>query len=75
MADSAIVSWILNATFGVIMFLMKQAQDRTREDIKKHDTSIELLKENKLAKSDFKEFKEELWKRFDRLEEVVTKKE
>lgn len=53
---------------GVPVWLLKNAYNETKETLKEYKHEIALLKETKLSKTDFKEFKEELWDRFDRLE-------
>lgn len=69
-----IIPWILNALLGIIMFLMKTTNDRSRADIIKLQADVEHLKEHKLSKPDFQEFKKELWQRFDKLEDAITKR-
>lgn len=70
-----IVSWLLNGLLGFAMYLMKNANEATKDEIKELKKSVETVKDTYYKKEDFKEFKEELWKRFDRVEEQLARKE
>ncbi len=57
------------------MYFMKQAHDAVKDRIKKvedevHETkkSLDAIKDSTVKKEDFREFKEELWLRLDKME-------
>lgn len=70
--DFSVVSWAINGLMGVAMYLLRNAHDSLKEEIKQNRIDINLLKENKMDKLDFKEFKEELWGRLERFEDKIT---
>ena len=63
-----IVSFALNGLLGVAMFFMKNNHDITKEALSSLRADVELVKNTYIKKEDFKEFKEELWKRLDKME-------
>ena len=74
-------SYVLNIILGVAAWLLKQAFHELREEHKnlsrKYDNLLEEVgdvKDKYFKKEDFREFKEELWKRFDKLESKVDEK-
>lgn len=72
--DNLIVSFIFNVLLGVVMFFMKQSNDTMKERVSKLETDVERIKDNTVKKEDFREFKEELWIRFDKMEMTIDKK-
>jgi len=72
--DNLIVSFIFNVLLGVVMFFMKQSNDSMKERVSKLETDVERIKDNTVKKEDFREFKEELWVRFDKMEMTIDKK-
>jgi hypothetical protein len=70
--DLNVVSWIINGLLGVGMYLLKSAHSDIKEQLKENRVEIANLKENKMDKVDFKDFKEELWGRLDRFEDKIT---
>ncbi len=73
--ETLIVSFVLNGLLGLAMYLMKNAHEHTREELKDLKKSVENVKDTYYKKEDFKEFKEELWNRLDRMEFQLVKKE
>lgn len=69
----AIASLSINALMGLVMYFMKMAHDNTKENIKRLETEVKDVRDNAFRKEDFKDFRDELWKRFDKLEEKVEK--
>lgn len=63
----AVILFVLNGLMGVIMYLMKQGYDSLKQTIRSQQDKLERFQEDYLKKEDFREFKEELWKRFDDL--------
>ena len=72
--DNLIVSFIFNVLLGVVMFFMKQSNDTMKERVHKLETDVERIKDGTVKKEDFREFKEELWVRFDKMEMTIDKK-
>lgn len=67
--DPITVSYILNAVLGIAAYLMKQAHNDLKVDNARLWKEVTHIKDTYFKKEDFSEFKQELWKRFDRLED------
>lgn len=63
-----LVLYLFNALLGIIMYFLKQNNDALQDRIKTAETEIGRIKESTVKKEDFREFKEELWLRFDKME-------
>jgi uncharacterized membrane protein YraQ (UPF0718 family) len=63
-----LASFIFNVLLGIIMYFLKQNNDALRERIGKAEDEIIKIKDSTVKKEDFREFKEELWLRFDKME-------
>ena len=63
-----VISFIFNVLLGIIMVFMKQNNDALRERIKKVEDDMDRIKDTTVKKEDFREFKEELWLRLDKME-------
>lgn len=68
MSDIFILSFIINGLLGIAMYFMKMAHDNTREQLKEQRQEIVHIKDTYFKKEDFREFKDELWNRFDKME-------
>ena len=66
--------FLFNGVLGVAMWLLKQSYAEVKAQLKENTTSIDNVKEHYFKKEDFKDFKEELWKRFDKLEDRIQDK-
>ena len=64
-------SLLVNLAFGLIMYFMKLDHTNTKENLKRIEGEVKEVRDTALKKDDFKDFREELWKRFDRIEETV----
>lgn len=73
--ELTITSLIFNGLLGIAMYFMRSAHENTKDEIKDLKKSVETVKDTYYKKEDFREFKEELWKKFDRLEEQLARKE
>lgn len=71
---TTLVLFLLNGVGGVAMWLLKNAYADLKEYTKENRHNLEQLSKEAYKKEDFKEFKEELWKRFDKLEVDVNQK-
>lgn len=56
---------IINGLMGVVMWFMKTTLSDLKEQIKENTKEISVVKETYNKKSDFAEFKMELWARLD----------
>ena len=63
-----LVSFVFNVLLGIVMFFLKQNNDTLRDRIIRNEQDIEKIKDITVKKEDFREFKEELWLRLDRME-------
>lgn len=75
MDGMAIVSFGVNALMGLVMYFMKMAHDNTKENIKRLEGEVKELRDTSFKKEDFRDFKQELWDRFDKLEKKVEQKQ
>lgn len=62
--------WVLAALLTVLGFFLKGTIDRQKE----LENSYNNLHDIYVKKDDFREFKEELWKRLDDMKEEIKKK-
>lgn len=74
MTDVYVISFIINGLLGVAMYFMKQANDAANERLSKVEGEVSKIKDTTVKKEDFREFKEELWLRFDKMEVAFEKK-
>lgn len=66
--------FLFNGVLGIAMWLLKQSYTEVKEQLKTNTQAIDNVKEHYFKKEDFREFKEELWKRFDKLESKVDER-
>lgn len=66
--------FLFNGVLGIAMWLLKQSYTEVKEQLKENTTSIDNVKEHYFKKEDFKDFKDELWKRLDKLEDRIQDK-
>ena len=62
------VSYVLNTLMGVLMYFMKLAHDAQKERVDKLEAHVQDLSDKALKKEDFRDFREQLWTRLDRME-------
>lgn len=67
----SILLFALNVIGGVAMWLLKAAYSDLKDQTKDNRTALELLNREAYKKEDFKEFKEELWRRFDEVNQKI----
>jgi len=70
MENTYVLSFLINGLLGIAMFFMKLHNDQTKEALTNLRADLELVKTTTMKKEDFREFKEELWKRLDRMEDT-----
>ena len=59
---------IINLLLGGVIWFMKQAYQEIKETQKEQRTELAIVKDTYFKKEDFREFKEELWTRLDKME-------
>lgn len=69
-----IALFLFNGVLGIAMWLLKQSYSEVKEQLKQNSQAIDSVKDHYFKKEDFREFKEELWRRFDKLENKVDEK-
>lgn len=69
-----VLSWILNGVLGVCMYLLKTEHNNIKAEIKENKEDIKKVREESFKTDEFLRFTNELWKRFDRLEDRVNAK-
>lgn len=67
--------FLINLLWGLAMWGLKQSYGDLKEQSRKNQEAIDGIKEHYFKKEDFKDFKEELWKRFDKLEDRLNEKD
>lgn len=67
--------FLFNGVLGIAMWLLKQSYSDVKEQLKNNSQAIDNVKEHYFKKEDFRDFKEELWKRFDKLEDRLNEKD
>ena len=66
--------FMFNGVLGIAMWLLKQSYADVKEQLINNTKAIDNVKEHYFKKEDFRDFKEELWKRFDKLESRIDEK-
>lgn len=72
--NELVVSLILNGLLGVAMFFMKQANDNVKEQIASQRQDIQHIKDNYFKREEFRDFKDELWVRLDKMENTFERR-
>jgi uncharacterized membrane protein YraQ (UPF0718 family) len=69
-----VASFLFNGLIGLVMYFMKAALESIKGDNIKLQAQIEHIKETFYRKEDFRDFKEELFNRLDRMESSFERK-
>jgi hypothetical protein len=64
----ALAGVIINLLLGGVVWFMKQAYNDLKEQVKEHKVELDKVKDTYFKKEDFRDFKEELWTRLDKME-------
>ena len=72
--ELTLLSWLVNGLLGVAMYFMKQTHDQSKEALKDLKGQVEHIRDTTFKKEEFKEFKEELWRRLDKYEASVERR-
>lgn len=68
---STVVLFLLNTLTVIALYFMRQSNENTKTELDRIRTDLKEVRDTSYKKEDFKEFKEELWRRFDKLEADV----
>lgn len=63
------ISYVLNGVLALLGYLMRTTLTDLKNDNTRLWKEVTHIKDTYFKKEDFSEFKQELWKRFDRLED------
>jgi len=66
--NELIISLIINGLLGVSMYFMKQANDTNKEQLNSQRQDIQHIKDTYFKREEFRDFKDELWTRLDKME-------
>jgi len=66
--NELIISLIINGLLGVAMYFMKQANDTNKEQLNSQRQDIQHIKDTYFKREEFRDFKDELWTRLDKME-------
>lgn len=72
--NELILSIIINGVLGVAMYFMKQAHDHTKDQLQEQKEDIKHIKDNYFKREEFREFKDELWVRLDKMENTFERR-
>lgn len=65
---------VINLLLGGVIWFMKQAYTDVKETVREQQKELDRVKDTYFKKEDFREFKDELWTRLDRMEINWTSK-
>ena len=74
MEYAALLLGALQVISGLALYFMKNAYEDLKESVKEHDKALTIVRDTYFKKEDFREFKEELWNRLDKIEISFDKK-
>lgn len=60
--------FIINLLLGGVLWFMKQTYSDMKEQLKDTKAELDRVKDTYFKKEDFREFKDELWTRLDKME-------
>lgn len=67
----ASAGFLINLLLGGVIWFMKQSYSDLKEQVKEHKLDLNGVKEHYFKKEDFIEFKLDLWKRLDKIEDKL----
>lgn len=65
---------VINLLLGGVIWFMKHAYTDVKETVREQQKELDRVKDTYFKKEDFREFKDELWTRLDRMEINWTSK-
>jgi uncharacterized membrane protein YraQ (UPF0718 family) len=72
--NELIISLIINGLLGVAMYFMKQSNDNNKEQLNRQREDIQHIKDNYFKREEFRDFKDELWTRLDKMENTFERR-
>lgn len=72
--NELIFSFIINGLLGVALYFMKQNNDRNKEQLDQQREDIKHIKDNYFKREEFRDFKDELWTRLDKMENTFERR-
>jgi hypothetical protein len=72
--NELIISLIINGLMGVAMYFMKQNGDVVKKQLEDQRADINHIKENYFKREEFRDFKDELWVRLDKMEHTFERR-
>ena len=72
--NELILSLIINGLLGVSMYFMKQNNDNNKKQLDDQRADIIHIKENYFKREEFRDFKDELWIRLDKMENTFERR-
>jgi len=72
--ESQIIAWTINGLMGVIMWLGKVQLDTLQKRIDHLEDNDDYFKDHYFKKEDFREFKQELYTKLDKMESSLESK-
>lgn len=72
--NELILSLIINGLLGVSMYFMKQNNDHNKQQLDEQRADINHIKENYFKREEFRDFKDELWIRLDKMENTFERR-
>lgn len=72
--NELIISLIINGLLGVSMYFMKQSGDTIKKQLEDQRSDINHIKENYFKREEFRDFKDELWVRLDKMEHTFERR-
>ena len=72
--NELIISLIMNGLMGVAMYFMKQNGDVVKKQLEDQRADINHIKENYFKREEFRDFKDELWVRLDKMEHTFERR-
>lgn len=67
-ATFALAGVVINLLLGGVVWFMKQAYNDLKDQVKEHKQELDKVKDTYFKKEDFRDFKDELWTRLDKME-------
>ena len=68
LSTASIALLLLQALFGVVMYLLKTSNDTAKEEIKLLKAEVKEIRDKAFFKEDFLDFRNQLWGRLDKME-------
>lgn len=65
---------VVNLLLGGVIWFMKQSYMDVKDELKEQKRELAVVKDTYFKKEDFREFKDELWTRLDKMEINWTEK-